>query len=148
MSEYEKKLKKLEIIEKELTDENYHENQMAVRMLKDFLDDKDRRVELDAVRVLHKINPKEALNHIAVLLKKEKSSALRIEACRKLGEMVSKESIDLMLNLAQSKSEDIKRTAFSVLSGIMNKNIISGNYKSEVKQKLQEIAKKERWVIS
>lgn len=145
-SEFEKKVKKLEIIESELVGENPYENQVALNMIEQFLNDIDYKVKLKAVKVLHRINSQDAIGVLEEIIKQE-TGEFRQDACELLGEIRSRKSISLLLMFADSQNDDIKKSALFSLSEVIKDPNIGSEMKTKIEDKINKVYKKGDWVV-
>jgi len=147
ISDFDKKIKKLQIIESEFSEGSPEENQMGLKLLNSFLNDEDLRIQLQAVKILHKINSKQAVKIIVNLLKKNKAEA-RYEVCKALGSLVSRESIDTLIKLSSVKDEKIKKISVSALAELANRKNVPEKIKKTIKVRLAKIGGKDKWIVS
>jgi tetratricopeptide (TPR) repeat protein len=131
LAEYEKKIKKLDIIEKELAGGNPFENEIALNILDQFLHDADFRIRLRVVKVLHEIDAQTAVDILGNIITGD-AGEHRKAACKLLGDFESLQSIDLLLKYTAAQDESIREDSISAL----NKIVESG-----------KIYSKENWVI-
>ncbi|MFH1415787.1 MAG: hypothetical protein ABIH89_06865 [Elusimicrobiota bacterium] len=145
-TEFEKKMKKLEIIESKFAGEDPYENQVALNMLEEFVHDPDYRVKLVMVKILHKISPEIAVGIAGRMIKREKGS-FKSAACRLLGELVSPESIDLQLALLESEDKDIRKSAKYSLSRMLASSRIDEETKKIIKMRIDEADASGDWIV-
>jgi tetratricopeptide (TPR) repeat protein len=147
LSEYEKKLKKLDILDSEMTDMNSLEDEVAVNIVSQYLNDVDYRIRLRAVNILHKVEPKKAVQILCKIINSE-TGEIRASACNLLGEIDSDYSVELLLRLADSKHDDIKKNALAAMVKILHSNKSGSEIKKIISNKLDEINKGEDWIIA
>lgn len=146
LSDYERKIKKLEIIESELAGENPYENQVALNMLEQFLTDKDFRIRLRVIKVMHSINAGAAVDILNRIIKQEKNE-YKVAACKLLGEFESPASVKLLLELDDRADDDMRKSVVSSLANTLNRKGINNELKDEVRNKLDAYAQQGGWIV-
>jgi len=146
LSDYEKKIRKLKIIESELAVHNQKESQVALTMLEQFLKDRDYKIKLKVIKLIHKIDPKAAINMLDDIIMNKKGD-FRKGAFRLLGELKTLDSIELLLRVTDSDNEKMKEKAIVSLSEILKNGDIDGTFKERIRNKLDKIYVQENWVI-
>ncbi len=111
---YEKKIRKIEIIESELAGKDPYENRVAINMLKQFLNDSDHRVKLRIVESIHRIDPSTAAGTLKKIILNEKGE-YRAGACRLAGRLGSPEAAELLIELAAIPGLDEKTPLLEAL---------------------------------
>ncbi|MBN2408002.1 MAG: hypothetical protein JXJ19_09940 [Elusimicrobia bacterium] len=145
-AEDDKKHKKLEIIKKELVGRDRNENEVALRMLRGFLSDKDNDIVLKAVRILYEVNPGEAVDIIKKIIIDEKQD-FREAACTMLGEIGSEICIEKLLELVEHRDKEVRKSCMNVLVKVLNRKDITGELRQVVEKKVTEIYKKGEWIV-
>ncbi|MGM0442234.1 MAG: HEAT repeat domain-containing protein [Elusimicrobiota bacterium] len=143
-TEYERKMKKIEIIENELTTENPYENQVALNMVEQFLDDEDYRIRLRIIEVIHKIDPDSATEILKDIIKEE-TGQFRDGACKLLGDLISEKNIKLLLQLVENR-EYLREVLYEPLVHAATQLDNDRELKSEIKAKLKKYYPDREWV--
>lgn len=144
--EFDKKIKKLNIIEVELTGDNKMENKIAEHMLESYFNDINYKVRLKAIQILHKVDPERAVQIIEDIIKREKGEIM-LEAIKLLGEISSDYSLELLLKLTEYKKDDIKKTALTSIVKILNTAITTDDMKKKINKKLKDIYSDGDWIV-
>lgn len=147
LSEYEKKNKRLEIIEAELVGDRQFENQVALRMLSTFFEDAEYRIRLRAVKLLHRIDSHRAVQILWKIIKQE-TGEIRVASCSLLGEMSSDVSVKLLLKLADVRNDELKKAVLASLVRILNSEGTAVELKKKIRYKLDEISSGGDWIVT
>ena len=137
LSEYERKIKKLEIIETELVGKNPYEKQVALSMLEQFLKDDDYRIKLRVIEIMHEINSETSVNILERIIKQE-NTEYKIAACKLLGELKSSHSIELLVKLMDTDDDEIKGIVISSATRVLNNKVADDELMAKIKSKLDE----------
>jgi hypothetical protein len=145
LSDHEKKMRKLGIIERELAGRDPRENQVALKMLDDFLKDGSYKIRLKAIRILHDIDPQKAVKSLEPLMK---SQELRPEIESLIKDIYSPDIVELLLKLAGSENQELKRMAVSALIEIMKKQKIDPELEIKIKKTIEKNYRQEEWIVA
>jgi tetratricopeptide (TPR) repeat protein len=145
LSEYDKKMKKIEIIESSLGGDDPYENQVALNMLEDFSSDKDFRIRLRVVGVLHKIDPDVAVEIIRKVIGQE-NDEYRNAACKLMEKLHSPACVDLLLELSDSRDNNMRKLVLDALNRLIQNPDTGTALKEKIKDRLSREYAEDDWI--
>lgn len=141
----EQKIKLIQTIEQEISNEKNRE--MGAGLLEPFLNEVDLAVRLEAVRVLYNFDKARSLK-ILKSLSAEKNPDVRMKTVIAAGEIATAESLSILLNMVYDEDMSVRKAVLKKLNGVKNKGTIQSKvFNDKLKYLLDEIRKRERWII-
>lgn len=100
----------IEIIRKELNNENETEKIIATRLLERFINDRRKLIQIEALKTLYLYDPEKVIGFL-----KEKSKKPDLRVINAIAEIVSPESVDILISLIDSADQGMKREILRAL---------------------------------
>lgn len=141
----EQKIKLIQTIEKEISREKNRE--MGIRLLAPFLADMDISIRLEVLRVLYYFDKAKSLKTLK-LLAAGKNPEIRMKAVLTAGEIATAESLTILLGMVYDEDMSVRKAVIKKLNEVKNKGSIKSKvFNEKLKYLLDEIRKRERWIM-
>ena len=142
----EKKLKKIEIIEKEFSAKDFRDKDTGMHLLAPLLEDPDYPVRIRSLKALFMINPMVATDRFKRILATEEE-VLPFLSSGLLEELVNPVIVDYLFTLSHSDNPEIKKAALDILIRIFKNETRPVEIRAKIKSRLDQLTSGENWIL-
>ena len=145
MKTAEEKIKLIRTIEKEIPDENNPE--MGTHLLAQFIEDGDLDVRIEALKALYQFDKERSLRLLRALALKQ-DPAVRLKAAITLADISTVESLSVILGMVYDDDLKVRKAVLKKLTDVRNKKSVPSKvFNDKLTYLIDEIRKRERWII-